>query len=106
MAGLVGPVNDSRASSESIAPSPSSRYVGLNAIVSGSPSNDAGSASAASASSRPPASSTTPPSENDSRTGDVREATSETRRTASVSAAASTPAVAVNESGSSERYFG
>ena len=37
-AGLVGPVNDSCASSESSELRPSSRYVGLNAIVSSSPS--------------------------------------------------------------------
>ena len=75
-------------------------------MVSGSPSKLAGSDSAASASSRPPASSTSPSAEKDRRTGEVRLATRDTRRTASVSASVSTDAVAAAVSGNSERYFG
>src|SRR5581483_7994810 len=66
----------------------------------------AGSDSCASASSTPPASKVSPSEENESRIGEVRDATSATRRTASVSAAEATVAVAENVSGSSDRYFG
>ena len=105
-AGLVGEVNEIRAVSESMAPMPSSRYCGLNAICRSSPSNAASRISTACASSDAPASSTSWPWLKASRTGVFRSATRATRLTASANELATSSAVALNSLGSSAEYLG
>ena len=105
-AGLVGVVNEIRAVSESMAPMPSSRYCGLNAICMSSPSKLTLDRLARLCLV------TGPGLEHDlargeaSRTGVFRSATSATRLTASANGAAGSSATAENSLGSSVWYRG
>ena len=105
-AGRLGVVKPNVTRSECNEPRPSVRYVGLNAIVNGSPEKETGRSSSARPTSSAPADSRSTSSANSIRTCAPRSATSATRLIASVSSATPMVATAVCSAGSSCRNFG